>query len=61
MKVLLTGHRGYIGSVGGAMLREAGHDVVGLDTGLFEGCDFGEPACPCPRSARTFVTHVPRT
>src|SRR5437773_1615917 len=48
MKVLLTGHKGYIGSVGGAMLREAGHDVVGLDTGLFEGCDFGDPAKPLP-------------
>src|SRR4030095_13173930 len=48
MKVLLTGHKGYIGSVGGAMLREAGHNVVGLDTGLFEGCDFGEPAAALP-------------
>jgi nucleoside-diphosphate-sugar epimerase len=48
MRVLLTGHKGYIGSVGGAMLREADHDVVGLDTGLFEGCDFGDPAQPLP-------------
>jgi nucleoside-diphosphate-sugar epimerase len=42
MKVLLTGHKGYIGSVGSTMLRQAGHEVVGLDTGLFEGCDFGD-------------------
>jgi nucleoside-diphosphate-sugar epimerase len=42
MRVLLTGHRGYIGAVGGTILREAGHEVVGLDTGLFEGCDFGD-------------------
>ena len=48
MKVLLTGHKGYIGSVGGAMLKEAGHEVVGLDTGLFEGCDFGAPAAKLP-------------
>ncbi len=41
MKVLLTGHRGYIGSVLATMLREVGHEVVGLDAGLFEGCDFG--------------------
>jgi nucleoside-diphosphate-sugar epimerase len=34
MKVLLTGHQGYIGSVGSAMIKEAGHEVVGLDTGL---------------------------
>jgi nucleoside-diphosphate-sugar epimerase len=40
VKVLLTGHRGYIGSVVAPMLRERGHDVVGLDSGLFEGCDF---------------------
>lgn len=41
MKVLLTGHRGYIGSVLAPLLRENGHEVVGLDTDLFEGCDFG--------------------
>ena len=28
-------------------MRDQGHDVVGLDTGLFEGCDFGSlPALP---------------
>src|SRR6266704_1413245 len=41
LKVLLTGHLGYIGSVLGPLLSEHGHDVVGLDTGLFDGCDFG--------------------
>jgi len=30
------------------MLKEAGHDVVGMDTGLFEGCDFGTPAAAIP-------------
>jgi nucleoside-diphosphate-sugar epimerase len=40
VKVLLTGHRGYIGSVLGPLLRERGHDVVGLDSDLFDGCDF---------------------
>jgi len=44
MKVLLTGHRGYIGAVASQMLTAAGHHVVGLDTGLFVGCDFGAPA-----------------
>ena len=29
MKILLTGHRGYIGSVAGEMLGSAGHEVVG--------------------------------
>jgi nucleoside-diphosphate-sugar epimerase len=41
LRVLLTGHRGYIGSVLGPLLREQGHDVVGLDSDLFDGCDFG--------------------
>jgi nucleoside-diphosphate-sugar epimerase len=39
MKVLVTGHHGYIGSVAGPMLVEAGHDVTGLDTFFYEGCD----------------------
>jgi nucleoside-diphosphate-sugar epimerase len=42
MRILLTGHKGYIGAVAGPMLRSAGHEVVGLDTDLFAGCDFGE-------------------
>jgi nucleoside-diphosphate-sugar epimerase len=45
MKVLLTGHKGYIGSVAGPLLQSAGHEVVGLDSDLFAGCDFG-PAAP---------------
>jgi nucleoside-diphosphate-sugar epimerase len=43
MRVLLTGHQGYIGSVAGPMLQSEGHEVVGLDTNLFQGCEFGEP------------------
>jgi nucleoside-diphosphate-sugar epimerase len=42
MKVLVTGHDGYIGSVLAPMLRKAGHDVIGLDTFFYQGCDFGE-------------------
>jgi nucleoside-diphosphate-sugar epimerase len=48
MKILLTGHRGYIGAVTGPMLKSAGHEVVGLDSDLFDGCDFGEPAPQIP-------------
>jgi len=44
MKVLITGHKGYIGSVMAPMFHSAGHTVVGLDSCLFEGCTFGE--CP---------------
>jgi nucleoside-diphosphate-sugar epimerase len=43
VRVLLTGHEGYIGSILGPMLRDYGHDVVGLDSGLYAGCDFGMP------------------
>ena len=40
MRVLLTGHHGYIGSIVGPTLAAAGHDVTGLDTFFYEGCDF---------------------
>jgi nucleoside-diphosphate-sugar epimerase len=42
MKVLVTGHQGYIGSVMVPLLLETGHEVVGLDTGLYEACSFGD-------------------
>ena len=41
MKVLLTGHQGYLGTVMAPMLAESGHDVTGLDTGLFADCIIG--------------------
>ncbi|MDT3685407.1 MAG: SDR family oxidoreductase [Pseudorhodoplanes sp.] len=40
MKVLLTGHRGYIGSVLAPMLLERGHDVWGFDSDIFRACTF---------------------
>src|SRR6266513_535102 len=48
MRVLVTGHTGYIGSVMVPVLQAAGMDVVGLDCGLFAGCTFGDvpPAIP---------------
>jgi nucleoside-diphosphate-sugar epimerase len=42
MRVLVTGHHGFIGSVLGPVLSQAGHQVVGLDTFYFRGCDFGD-------------------
>ncbi|HVL92723.1 MAG TPA: SDR family oxidoreductase [Acidimicrobiales bacterium] len=41
MRVLVTGHRGYIGATLVPMLLARGHEVAGLDSGLFEGCDYG--------------------
>src|SRR6185369_1828946 len=40
MRVLVTGHRGYIGTVMVPMLVQAGHTVVGLDSDLFQQCTF---------------------
>lgn len=48
MRILLTGHKGYIGAVAGPILRSAGHDVIGLDTDLFAGCEFGETVPEIP-------------
>jgi len=48
MKIMLTGHQGYIGAVAGPVLQSAGHEVVGLDSDLFAGCEFGQPAPPIP-------------
>jgi nucleoside-diphosphate-sugar epimerase len=52
MRVILTGHKGYIGAVAAPVLQAAGHDVVGLDTDLFAGCDFGNPNPGIPELRR---------
>lgn len=43
MKVLVTGHKGFIGTVMVPMLQSAGHEVVGLDSDLYRYCTYGEP------------------
>jgi nucleoside-diphosphate-sugar epimerase len=40
MRVLVTGHLGYIGTVMVPMLLAAGHNVVGLDSNLYRRCTF---------------------
>jgi nucleoside-diphosphate-sugar epimerase len=54
MKILLTGSRGYIGTVMAPMLVQAGHDVVGLDTDLYRRSTFG----PWRESIRTIEKDV---
>jgi nucleoside-diphosphate-sugar epimerase len=41
MRVLVTGNRGYIGTLMVPMLQNRGHDVVGLDSDLYERSTFG--------------------
>jgi nucleoside-diphosphate-sugar epimerase len=48
MRLLVTGHKGYICVELVPLLREAGHDVVGLDNGYFDACDFGAPPDDVP-------------
>jgi nucleoside-diphosphate-sugar epimerase len=48
MRILLTGHKGYIGAVAGPVMQSAGHEVVGLDADLFAGCDFGAGVTEIP-------------
>ena len=40
MRVLLTGHLGYIGTVMTPMLLESGHEVIGFDSDLYSRCTF---------------------
>src|SRR3954469_22229742 len=54
MKVLLTGSRGYIGSVMAPMLARAGHEVVGVDTDLYRRSTFG----PWKEAIRTIEKDV---
>lgn len=46
MRVLVTGSDGYIGHVLVPLLQASGHEVIGLDTRLYAGCDF--PGLPQP-------------
>ncbi len=46
MRVLVTGHNGYIGSVMVPVLQAAGHEVVGLDSFFFADCSLDMEDCP---------------
>src|SRR5512143_166076 len=50
MRVLVTGHHGYIGSVLMPLLAAAGHEAVGLDADYFAACTFG--AAPATAASR---------
>jgi nucleoside-diphosphate-sugar epimerase len=48
MRILLSGHHGYIGSITGRLLQAGGHDVTGLDTLFYEGCDLSSNGATLP-------------
>jgi nucleoside-diphosphate-sugar epimerase len=48
VRIFLTGHLGYLGSVMAARFTEAGHRVTGLDAGYFAECQFSEPLVTVP-------------
>lgn len=52
MRVVVTGHLGYIGSVLCPLLRSRGHTVHGIDSDLFRACDFGAPPAPVAGKVR---------
>src|SRR4029079_7636743 len=58
MRILLTGCSGYVGAVARTVLSGAGHDVVGLDLGLYEGCDLAGLAAPPSPELRRDVRDV---
>jgi len=48
MRVLVSGHDGYIGSVLVPLFERAGHEISGLDSFLYDGCLFGADREPPP-------------
>ncbi|MDW5323450.1 SDR family oxidoreductase [Plantactinospora sp. KLBMP9567] len=51
MRVLVTGHHGYLGGVLTPMLGAAGHDVTGLDTDYYSDCLLGPAPAAVPSLA----------
>ncbi len=42
MRILVTGHRGYIGTVAVPLFAKNGHELTGLDSDLYERCTYGD-------------------
>jgi nucleoside-diphosphate-sugar epimerase len=51
VRLLITGHLGYLGVEMAQRMSTIGHDVVGLDVGFFDGCDFIAPPPDVPSLA----------
>jgi nucleoside-diphosphate-sugar epimerase len=59
MRVMLTGHKGYIGSVMVPMLLAEGHEVMGMDSDIFAECAFEETFTPIPEMKKDIRDVVP--
>ena len=57
MRVLVSGHNGYIGSILTSILTDAGHKVTGLDTFFYEECTYG-PDRPHPPALRRDIRDI---
>ncbi len=60
MKILITGHKGYIGPIMVPMMIAEGHEVVGLDSDIFAECAFGEPSIEVPEIKKDIRDVEPR-
>jgi len=60
MRLLVTGHAGYIGTVLVPMLLAADHEVVGLDNGLFNESTFTDGVVPVPEIVKDVRDIEPR-
>jgi nucleoside-diphosphate-sugar epimerase len=52
MRVLVTGHKGYIGTILVPMLQKAGHEVLGLDSDLYRNSTYGQALPEVPEIVR---------
>jgi nucleoside-diphosphate-sugar epimerase len=62
VRILVTGHDGYVGTLLMDMLRHAGHDPVGVDSFFFKGCGLqGSPRGAGPGAFRADIRCLPST
>lgn len=54
MRVLVTGHNGYLGTVLTPMLAEHGFDTIGLDCNWYQDCSFGPEPPNVPHVAKDY-------